>query len=154
MDEIFDRIKSTKIQRKTLARWLITAEILGILVFVWFLRIPLSQKFLESSPNNYSINSMDSNKQYLFRQGDFLSGQVTPNSTLQIWFAPDGSKNGVLADSEGNFSFQIPPNARTESYQLIIANDNSSETEIIKDLKIRIQSNNKIYQFLKSLPFL
>ena len=149
MDEIIDRVKSVKIRRKNLIFPLIFAEIIGILTLIWFLRIPLAQKYLTSPPDNYSVNSMDPGIQYLLRQGDFINGRTKPNSTLQIRLAGDGAKNGVISDTEGNFTFQIPLNTNPGPYQLIIAGDNSDETTVIRILKIRVQSNNILSQFLE-----
>lgn len=154
MDEIFDRLKSVKIKKKQLIFPLIFSEILGILVLIWFLRVPLTQKYLSYPPKNYSVNSMNPDIQYLILQGDFISGKTVPNSALQIWLAQSGPKAKVLTDSTGNFSFQIPQDTKPASYQLIIARDNLDKTLKIKAFEIKVQSNNIFYKLSKSLPFL
>src|SRR3989344_6880635 len=82
MDELFDRIKLIKIKRRTLAIFLILTELLGILVLVWFLRVPLSQKFLTNPPKAYSVDSFDSQKTYAINQADFLRGSADPKSKV------------------------------------------------------------------------
>lgn len=151
MDEIFDRTKAIRIKRKDLFPLLVLTEILGILVLIWFLRVPLTQKYLTYSPQSYSVDTMDTGKQYLIRQGDFITGKTLPRSTLQILIYPNGPKHALLSDSEGNFQFQIPDQIKTQEYRLVIINDNIDRLAAIKDLKVRIVSNNKLDQFFGSL---
>lgn len=151
MDEIFDRIKAIKIKRKDLYLPLILSEILGIIVLVWFLRVPLSQKYLLESPSNYLVQAMDENTQYLLRQGDFISGNAPAHSKLQILFMPDGLKYTLSADPSGNFSFQIPPETRTGEYRLLIVKEGLGNLKPFKNLRIRVESNNKISRSVNSL---
>lgn len=150
MDEIFDRIKKLKIRKKRLFVPLILTEILGILVLVWFLQVPLTQKYLTFPPSSYSVDSMDRDTQYLIRRGDFITGKTEPGSTLQLLLYPNGPKYALLTDGEGNFSFQIPQTAQLSEYRLIIINDEDEVNELIKikDIRIRITSNNKIDRLL------
>lgn len=142
MDELFDRIKAIKIKRKKLFLPLILTEVLGILVLLWFLRLPLTQKYLTFAPISYQVETMDPDKQYLLRQGDFITGKTSPNSTLALLLYP-GSKHALLTDSRGNFSFQIPGQTPPAEYRLIIINDRN-RLETFKDLRIRVSSNNKL----------
>ncbi len=151
MNAITYQFGLTRAKRKKLIFPLIITEIIGILVLIWFLRIPLYQKYLAVQPNNYAIDSLDPDRQYLMKQGDFISGTTTAGTTLQIWLAPDGLKHGITPDYEGNFSFQIPTETIPDSYQLIIASDRNGEIGAIKVLKVRIESNGKFNQALNSL---
>lgn len=150
MDEIFDRLKSVKLRKKHLIFPLIFAEILGILVLVWFLRVPLYQKYLKAEPKNYSVDSLNPDKQYLLKQGDFITGK-SDLRLLQVWLAPNGSKHGLIPNDRDEFVFQIPPDTKPGSYQFIIAGDNFGKIEVVKTLKIRVESNNKLK--LKQLFF-
>lgn len=137
-------------KRKDLFLPLILTEILGILVLVWYLRIPLIQKYLIIPPANYSIDGMEGGKQYLLRQGDFITGKTQPESTLQLLFYPDGPKYALRADPEGNFKFQTPQDTKTQEYRLIIINDDLDNLTAIKDLRIRVRSNNKLNELADS----
>lgn len=151
MDEIFDRIKAIKIRKKDLFLPLVLTEILGILVLIWFLRVPLSQKYFSDSPSNYSVDSMDSNKQYLFKQADLITGKSEPFAKFQILLSPDGGKYPLSADAVGNITFQIPHEIAPGEYRLLIVKKESGIFKLVKNLKIRIESNNKIAQFVNSL---
>lgn len=150
MDEIFDRLKTIKFKRKNLFIPLILSEILGILVLVWYLKTPLIQKYLLEAPNSYSVEEMEAGKQYLLRQGDFIKGKTKPQTTLQIILYPDRSKYSTISDSEGNFNFQIPPEIGLKEYRLMIISDDIRPTTI-KDLRIRVVSNNILGQLTGSL---
>lgn len=136
-------------KRKDLFLPLVLTEILGILALVWYLRLPLTQKYLTFTPQSYSVDAMDPGKQYLIKQGDFINGNTKPGSTLTLLLYPDGSKYALLTDSEGNFKFQIPQETNTKEYRLIIVNDDIDKLQAFKDLKIRVTSNNKLDQLLK-----
>lgn len=157
MDEISDRIKATKIKKKDLFFLLIVTEIVGILSLFWFLRIPLSQKYLADSPRSYSIDSMDQSKQYLFKQGDFITGTAGSSDKLQILLIPNGSKYSLSTNPEGNFAFQIPTQTKPQEYRLLILKNSSGSLESVKNLRIRVASSNKLTEllsFIKLPPFL
>lgn len=143
MDEILDRLKSIKIKRKDLFLPLVLTEILGILVLLWYLRVPLAQKYLIVPPKSYSVDEMEEGKQYLLRQGDFIWGKSSPESKLQLLFYPGGQKYTLPTDDQGNFQFQIPQETAPLEYRLIIINNLTA----IKDFKVRIISNNKLNHY-------
>lgn len=144
MDEIFDRIKALKIKRKVLIISLILTELSGIIVLIWFLKIPLTLKYLTYTPENYSIDSLESEKQYLFKQGDLISGRTEPNSQIQVRLTPTGFNQTYVSDWQGNFIFRIPENIKRGEYGLHISDSSQS-------YKIRIVSNNRITQILDRL---
>lgn len=143
MDEIFNRIKSIKIKRKTLVVSLILTELLGISVLVWFLKIPLTLKYLTIPPKKYSLEYLETDKQYLFNQGDFITGRTLPGSKVFILLTPNGFKQTIIADNEGNFTFQLPPDTPPQKYQLDIINDNVKLVPI-KSFTVRLETSNKL----------
>jgi len=148
MDELFDRLKSIKIKRRILVISLILTEILGIFVLVWYLRVPLSQKFLVVPPNSYSVASFESQKQYLLTQGDYLTGQTTPSSTVKVLINPSNIQSSILADSDGNWSYQIPEDLPLNTYTVTVVSVDISSQIQSQSYKFRVQSNLKLNKLL------
>lgn len=151
MDEIFDRIKSVKITRKDLFLPLILTEILGILVLVWFLRAPLSQKFLASDSKAYSVVSLNPQKRYLISQNDFLSGKSIPNTEIKIHLSPGNFKTALISDSSGNWLWQIPEDLPTGIYRVSYVNlDKRQKAVTVQSYRFRIRSNIALLNLLSS----
>ncbi len=152
MDEIFDRIKATKIKRKYLIGGLIAAELLGIFVFVWFLRAPLAQKFFTEPPEAYSVISLSPQKRYLLSQGDLLTGRAIPNTTVKVLITPEFTKSSVTANSKGDWWYQVPPNLQTNIHRITFGNfDKSNKLVTFQTYKFRVQSNISIFNFSNSV---
>lgn len=150
MDEIFDRIKNTKIPRKYLIAGLISAEILGILVLIWFLRVPLTQKFLLASPKAYSVEEMNPQKRYVVKQGDFLVGKNEANSAVKVFIGPEKIISKIASSENGKWSYQIPLDLATTSHSLSIAKFNKENMLTgLKNYKIRVTPNNFILKIFK-----
>lgn len=151
MDEIFDRIKAIKIRKKDLFLPLVLTEILGILVLIWFLRVPLSQKFLASAPKAYSVVSLSPQKRYLISQNDFLTGKAIPDTQIKIQVSPGNFRSTAYSDSSGNWSWQIPLDLPTGIYRFSYWNiDKSQKVVTFQSYRLRIQSNIFFFNFLSS----
>jgi hypothetical protein len=149
MDEILDRIKAIKIKRKYLIISLISTEIFGIIVLIWFLRIPLSQKFLTVPPKAYSVVTLNPEKRYLVSQGDFLRGQAIPNTRVKVLVTPGNIKSSVNSSSTGEWNYQIPENFPIGIYRFTFGNfDKSNKLVTFQSYKFRVQSNISIYKFI------
>lgn len=152
MDELFDRLKAIKIKRKYLIISLISTEILGILVLIWFLRIPLSQKFFITSPKAYSVVSLNPQKRYLASPGDFLSGRAIPNTKVKVLITPGNIKSSFTSNSKGEWNYQIPANFNPGIYQFTFGNfDKNNKLVTFQSYKFRIQSSNSIDRFTNSI---
>ena len=147
MDEIFDRIKATKINKKYLAWSLIFTEILGIITLVWYLKAPLSKKFLESDPEAYSVVSMNPDKRYLASQGDYLAGKAIPNTLIKVLLTPGNSLFSLRADSNGDWRFQIPESVQKQVFRFTFGNfDVNNKLVTFRSYKVRVESNNQLLQ--------
>lgn len=133
----------------TLVISLIFTEIVGILFLIWILRVPLAQKFLLLPPQNFEISKMDTSKQYLLHQGDFLTGQTEPNSQIQMLLSPLPVQAIVTSNPGGNFQFQIPQETPPQEYLLTITDNNGNN--ILKTLRVRIAPNSRVNQFFNSV---
>lgn len=156
MDEIWDRIKSnfknSKIKHKHLVLALASTEILGILVFLWILRIPLSQKFFTTEPKAYSVVSLNPKKRYLISQGDQLTGKAIPGTNVKVLITPGSLKAQIQADSKGNWWYQIPPNLEKKVHTITFGNfDKKNKLVTFQSYKFRVQSNNPIFRFTDSI---
>jgi len=142
MDEIFDRIKATKVNRKYLIISLVSTEILGILILIWFLRTPLSQKFLVANPKSYNVVSLDSKKRYLLSQGDYLTGTAIPNTKVKVLVTPSFKKDQISSSSKGEWWYQISPDIKKGSHTITFGNfDNKNKLVTFQSYKFRVQSN-------------
>jgi hypothetical protein len=151
---IFARIKSVKIKRRTLVVSLIIAEIVGILVLVWFLRNPLAEKLLAVPPKAYSVDSFDLNKSYVVNQGDFIKGTVAPRSKI-VAIIRQGKKqlfsNKPVTTKEGNWSFQIPENLEPGRYILTLGYEAPDEEIFAENYKINVKTRYQKIPFLKDI---
>ncbi|MBI2593223.1 hypothetical protein HYW44_01095 [Candidatus Daviesbacteria bacterium] len=151
MDEIFDRIKNIKITRKDLFLPLVLTEILGILVLIWFLRVPLSQKFLASAPKAYSVVSLNPQKRYLISQNDFLTGKAIPDTQIKIQISPGNFRSTAYSDSTGNWSWQIPLHLSTGVYRISYLNIDKSQKEVTtQSYKFKVRFNIPLFNLLSS----
>lgn len=143
MDEIIERLKAAKPNRKYLVSTLIFTEILGIITLIWFLKAPLNKRFLLISPKAYSVISLDTNKRYLASQGDYLAGKAIPNTTVKILVTPGNSIFSLRSDSNGDWRFQIPESLQKEIFRFTVGNfDIKNKLVTFRSYKFRIQSNN------------
>lgn len=151
MDEIFDRIRSIKIKRKYLVLALICTELLGILILIWFLRTPLSQKFLITDPKAYSVVSLSPQKRYLLSQADYLTGKAIPNTTVKVLITPGFLKTQITADSKGDWWYQVPPELQTNIHRITFGNfDKSNKLVTFQSYKFRVQSNISLIKNIES----
>jgi hypothetical protein len=143
MDEIFDRIKQTKIKRKYLVSALVFTEILGIITLIWYLRSPLYDKYLVSSPKAYSIQAFSSEKTYLLNQGDFLRGQTSPNNQLVIILRQGKKQIDTLKPAltkDGNWTYQIPESVQPGRYTFTLGYETPDNKISSQNYRIRIKS--------------
>lgn len=137
------RFKLTNLKRRGLVISLIATEIIGIIALLWYLRTPLTEKFLFSPPKAYSLVTMDPKKRYLVSQGDYLQGNGIPNSQIRALFTPGNLKKTASVDPQGNFTLQVPGDTELRTYRLTIANlDKNNDLAYAKGYKVRIQTNN------------
>lgn len=146
MDEIFDRIKNTKIKHKLLATSLVIAELIGVFVLIWYLRQPLFERFLVTPPKSYTFESFDPQKRYLISRGDLLRGKkALPNSNILAIITPGKQKITAKADKNGEFTIQLPSDAQLGRYRITLANyDALKNLAWARSYKLTIKSNSAI----------
>lgn len=142
MDEIFNRIKSIKIKRKTLVVSLILTELLGISVLVWFLRIPLTLKYLTIPPKVYSAERMVSDKRYVVKPGDIIVGENESKDNQYYSLLRQGTTNILnerISDDAG-WSFIIPQDIKSGKYALyILKTDKEKKSISTKLIRLNIK---------------
>lgn len=151
MDELFDHIKAIKINREYLIGTLIFTEILGIITLIWYLRSPLTQKFLTKPPQAYAVSSFNPQTQYLVSRGDLLTGNSEPNSEVRALITPGFLKSSVRSTPEGSWWFQIPQSLKPGVYTISFGNlDSNGKLTTFQSYKVRVQSNMPILNLLNS----
>lgn len=158
--DFFEKLDDIKIEKRQLMPVLIALEIIGILVLVWYLRAPLTQKYLVVSPKTYSIVAMNTKSRYLIHTGDFLSGNTIPNMKVTTLITPGKIKNSVESNNEGIWSFKIPDNFKEGRYKFTVGYfDKSNKLTFFKTYNFRIASNklpdiwfSKLSKISKLLP--
>lgn len=152
MDELFDRIRSTKIKRKYLVASLIFTELVGILFLIWFLKTPLTQKFLLSAPKAYSLSTFQSNKRYVLNQQDFLTGTINPKDKIIIVVRQGKSKirldrQKISTNDKGDWLYQVPQTLPPGLYTLLSGIEHPDKTiTSAKSYQIRLASNELLKQ--------
>lgn len=136
-----------KITKAKLAKILILAEVLSILVMIWYLRIPLYQKYLAVKPTAYPIGAFDPNTRYLMSENDFLIGQTEPGSKVKLIFTAGKNKRTVRASSQGNWVAQLPKSLGHKPYRLTLAYfDTKDKLTKVDSFKVLVQSENIFFQ--------
>lgn len=159
MDEILDRLKNnfqrfkkTSFKKRSLAITLILAEIIGILTLLWYLREPLSKKYLTYTPKAYSIIVMNNKASYVLRNGDFIVGNTIPNTKVTTLITPNKIKNSATAGKDGSWNYVIPDDIKTGRYKFTVGYfDKSNKLTFYKTYSIRIISNNIIQGWLNKI---
>ncbi len=148
-----------KITKSKLAKILIFAEVISILAMVWYLRIPLYQKYLAVKPKAYPIIAFDPNTRYLMSENDFLIGKTEPNYKVKLIFTAGANKRTVKASDQGNWVAQLPKSLDHKPYRLTLAYfDTKDKLTKVDSFKVLVQSENiflqnKLYRYYLR-PFL
>lgn len=129
-----------KKNKKKLFFTLICAELLGILVLVWFLRAPLYEKFIAQPPKAYDSGKMLSTKQYLVSQNDQIVGKAEPDTKIKFYLSPLKQITTSRTDSQGVWIYQIPRNLPAGKYQLYVAFFGTFKEVLIKNFHFRVVS--------------
>lgn len=152
MDEILDRIKNNfrsfkkiSFTRRQIAITLIIVEAIGILSLIWYLKDPLSRKYLTYAPKAYSVIVMNPKVSYVLRNGDFLVGNTIPNTKVTTLITPDKIKNLAVAEQDGSWSYRIPDDIIPGRYKFTVGYfDKSNKLTFYRTYNIRISSSNII----------
>lgn len=144
MDEIFDRIKNTKVKHKLLVTSLVLTELIGVIVLVWYLRQGIFERFFVVPPKSFAIESFDPSKRYLINRGDLLRGKkALPYSNILAIITPGKQTITAKADKNGDFAIQLPKDAQLGRYRITLANyDALKNLAWTKSYKLTINPNN------------
>lgn len=141
------KTRQLKITKTKLAKILIISEIIGILAMVWYLRMPLYQKFLAVKPRAYSMAAFDPSTRYMLSENDFLMGSTSPDSKVKLIFTSGGFKRTVKASDQGNWVAQLPKSLTHKSYRLTLAYfDSQDKLTDVDSFKVYVQSENIFLQ--------
>lgn len=136
-----------KINKAKLAKILIITELIGIAVMVWYLRVPLYQKFLAVKPKAYSLQAFSPDTRYLMSENDFLFGTTNPGYKVKLIFTAGRHKRTVKASDQGNWVAQLPKDLAHKSYRLTTAYfDTNDKLTQVESYKIHVQSEAILYQ--------
>ncbi len=142
-----------KISKGQLAKILIIAELISIAAMIWYLRVPLYQKYLAVKPKGYSISAFNPDTRYILSENDFIIGQAKPEYKVKLIFTSGSIKRTVKTSSEGNWVAQLPKNLDHKPYRLTIAYfDTADKLTQVDSYKVLIQSEsvflqNRMYRF-------
>jgi hypothetical protein len=152
MQLVFDKKPLKKRNKKKLFFTLITAELLGILILVWFLRTPLYEKYLTAPQKAYDTSKMTESKQYLVAQNDQLVGKGKPESKIKFYLSPLKKITSSRTDGSGGWVYQVPKDLPAGRYRLYVAEfDDLSKTVLIKNYRIRVASRGFFEGIIKKL---
>lgn len=145
---LIEELAGIKIRKKLLVVFLIITEIIGILVLVWYLRIPLTQKYILFSPKTYSALKMSPKLRYKLKINDHLVGTASANTKFKFFLSPGKIIHKGQVDDNGTWSYSIPDNIKTGKYSLVAAFFNKKgKPSMIKTYKLRVESNNVLINF-------
>ncbi len=136
-----------KITKSKLAKILIISEIISILAMIWYLRVPLYQKYLAVKPSAYQVSAFDPNTRYLLSENDFLIGQTEPGYKVKLIFTAGRNKRTVKASSQGNWVAQLPKSLDHKPYRLTLAYfDSQDKLTNVESFKVLVQSENIFFR--------
>lgn len=139
----YRRHHTIRLNKSTLAKILIVAELIGIAILAWHLRYPLYKKYLAIKPKSYSITAFEPLKRYLLSENDFIVGKAPPDSKIKLIFNPGRYKRTVRVSDKGNWVAQLPKSLDEKRYRLTIAHfDTSDQLSSVSSFKVRVRSEN------------
>lgn len=154
MNEILHRLKSINLKRRGLVIGLITAEIIGIIALLWYLRTPLIEKLFVNPPKAYSVESFDFKKTYLLHQGDFLKGKADTQSKV-VAIIRQGKKKAdtqkLVLSQNGDWTYQIPENIEPGRYRFTLGFEDKDKEIYAENYKINIKSRYKNIPLISNL---
>lgn len=146
--DFFERLPNFELRKPQLYLILIGVEVLGILVLVWYLRTPLSQKYLTVSSRTYNVSDLNQTARYLLTEGDFLVGKTTVSNKLVLLVRDESDqsfkvKARVPIQDNGAWFYKIPSDFKAGKYRLTVGVfDVSNQIVGIDTYKLNVLNSN------------
>lgn len=117
---------------------------LGILV--WFIGAN-SSTFLTAKPKGYLVQHFKSDIRYVLAKSDNIGGVATASGYVKVILKEPKIVLRSKATKEGSWLVKIPQKIPEKNYQMqIITFDSRGRNPKVKQVKVRVQSNNIIDQ--------
>ncbi len=120
--------------------------ILGLLLLYWFLT-PRIDSYLSSQPKAYQIQNFKPNIRYVLAKSDVVTGIATPSGYVKVILKEPKIVLRAKADKRGHWLVKIPEKIPEKNYQMqIISFDTKGKNPKVKQVKMKVEPNNIVYQ--------
>lgn len=100
-----------------------------------------------ADPKAYLVQNFQPNIRYVLAKSDVVSGTASPNGYVKVILKEPKITLRAKATSEGKWLVKIPQKMPEKAYQMqIISFDNQGKNPKVKQVKVRVESNNAFQQ--------
>jgi hypothetical protein len=118
----------------------------GIFLLVWFFA-PRWQNLLTTEPKGYLVQNFKPNIRYVLAKSDIVGGTATSSAFIKVILKEPKITLRAKATPKGEWLVKIPQKIPEKAYQMqIITFDSQGKNPKVKLVKIKVESNNLVYQ--------
>jgi hypothetical protein len=120
--------------------------VVGIFLLVWFFA-PRWQSMLTTAPKGYLVQNFKPNIRYVLSKSDIVGGVSTPSAYIKVILKEPKVVLRAKATPKGEWLVKIPQKIPEKAYQMqIITFDSKGKNPKVKLVKVKVESNNLVYQ--------
>lgn len=140
------RYSSFKYRTKLIYFLTILQCVVGIFLLVWFFS-PRWQSMLDVQPKGYLVQNFKPNIRYVLAKSDIVGGTATPSAYIKVILKEPKITLRAKATPKGQWLVKIPDKIPEKAYQMqIITFDSKGKNPKVKLVKVKVESNNVVYQ--------
>jgi hypothetical protein len=118
----------------------------GLLLLYWFIT-PRLNSYLTSAPKAYLAQNFKPNIRYVLAKSDVVTGTATPSGYVKVILKEPKIVLRAKADTKGTWMVKIPEKMPEKNYQMqIISFDTKGKNPRVKQVKMKVEPNNIVYQ--------
>lgn len=115
-------------------------------LLIWFFT-PRFGSYLTAEPKGYLVKNFQPNIRYVLAKSDIVGGISTPSAYIKVILKEPKIVLRAKATKKGEWLVKIPQKIPEKSYQMqIITFDSQGKNPKVKQVKVKVQSNNIVYQ--------
>jgi hypothetical protein len=120
--------------------------VLAIGLLIWFFG-PRFNSYFTASPKGYLVQNFKPNIRYVIAKQDIVGGIATSSAYIKVILKEPKIILRAKATKKGEWIVKIPQKIPEKSYQMqIITFDSKGKNPKVKQVKVRVESNNLVYQ--------
>lgn len=133
--------------RTKLIYFLSALQILIALLLLNWLVVPKMGNYLKAESKGYIAQNFKPNIRYVLAKSDFVGGNATPSGFVKVILKEPKIVLRAKATPKGEWLVRIPEKIPEKAYRMqVITFDSNGKNPTVKQVKIKVESNNVIYR--------